>query len=82
VSLLKKKGAFFTKFIPTIETVRQGYIIEANVLCKNNLLLIGPTGCGKSWLAREVIFKQLPQIANKYKSYSMVFSNNTTAEKT
>ena len=44
----KRRGAAFTKFIPTVETVRQGYIIEANILSKNNLILIGPTGCGKS----------------------------------
>jgi len=78
----KKKASFFTRFIPTIETVRQGYVIEANILCKNNILLIGPTGCGKSWLSREVLFKQMTMIASRYKSFSMVFSNNTTAEKT
>lgn len=78
----KKKQAYFLMFVPTIETIRLGYIIEANIICKNNMLLIGPTGCGKSWLSREVIFKQLPNISSKYKASSLVFSNNSTAEKT
>jgi dynein heavy chain, axonemal len=74
-------GSAFTKFIPTIETIRLGYIVETHIVARNNLMLIGPTGCGKSWLSRDILFKQIPLISNKYKSYSMVYSNGTTAEK-
>lgn len=80
-SKFKKRGSYFNKFIPTIETIRLGYVIEANIICKNNLLLVGPTGSGKSWLTRDVIFKQLPNISPKYKCSSIVFSNNSTADK-
>lgn len=68
-------------FIPTIETIRMSYIIEANILSKNNMILIGPTGAGKSWLTREVCYRQLPSITSKYKCSSIVFSNNSTADK-
>jgi dynein heavy chain len=44
-------------------------------------MLVGPTGCGKSWLAREILYKLLPMVSSKFKSYSMVFSSGSTAEK-
>jgi hypothetical protein len=78
---VKRNGSAFTKFIPTIETIRLGYLVETHIVARNNLMLIGPTGCGKSWLSRDLLFKQIPVISNKFKSYSMVYSNGTTAEK-
>ena len=41
----------------TIETIRQGYLVETSIVAKSNLMLIGHTGCGKSWLVREMMFK-------------------------
>ena len=77
----KKFGSIFTKFIPTIETIRLGYLVETSIIGKNNLMLIGPTGCGKSWLSREILFKQIPLVTSKYKSFSMVFANSSNSEK-
>ena len=54
---MKRNGSAFTKFIPTIETIRLGYIVETHIVARNNLMLIGPTGCGKSWLSRDILFK-------------------------
>lgn len=56
-------------------------MVEANLICRNNLMLMGPTGCGKSWLAREILFKQLPYVSSRYKSSTMVFSSSSNAEK-
>ena len=54
----KRNGSSaFTKFIPTIETIRLGYLVETHIVARNNLMLIGPTGCGKSWLSRDILFK-------------------------
>jgi dynein heavy chain len=44
-------------------------------------MLIGHTGCGKSWLVREMMYKQIPIISQKYKTFSMVYSNGSNAEK-
>lgn len=71
----------FTRFLSTVETIRLGYLVEANIMCRNSLMLLGPTGCGKSWLARETLFKQLPLVSVRYKSSTMVFSSSSTAEK-
>jgi len=78
---VKRSFTIFTKFIQTSESIRLGYLVEANVVCKNNFLLMGPTGCGKSWLAREMLFKQLPLVSTKFRSSSMVYSSGSTAEK-
>ena len=59
----KRQGSIFTKFIPTIESIRLGYLLETNIVSKNNIMLIGPTGCGKSWLSREILYKQLPMVS-------------------
>jgi hypothetical protein len=80
-ALYKRGGSIFTKFLPTTESIRLGYMVEANLVCKNNLMLLGPTGCGKSWLAREILFKQLPYVSTRYKSSTMVFSSSSSAEK-
>jgi len=68
--------------VATLETVRLGFIMEAGILAKHSMLLLGPTGVGKSWLSREVVYRQLSKVTAKYKVQSLVFSNSTSAEKT
>ena len=43
-------------FITTTETIRYAYLIDEHILACNSMLLIGPTGSGKSLICREIIF--------------------------
>jgi hypothetical protein len=77
----RKKSSFFNVFIQSEESIKYSYIISANVLSNKSILLIGPTGCGKSWLARDVCFNYVPQISPKFRIASVAFSHNTDAKK-
>ena len=48
----KKKKNPASVFVSTLETVRMGYLIEAQIVSKGNVMVLGPTGTGKSWLTR------------------------------
>ena len=78
---LKKKSDYYNIFIQSEESIKYSYLIAANALSNKSILLIGPTGCGKSWLARDVCFNYLPQISQKFRIASVAFSHNTDSKK-
>ena len=73
----KKKSNYYNIFIQSEEFIKYSYLIASNDLSNKSILLIGSTGCGKSWLARDVCFNYLPQISQKSKIASVAFSHNT-----
>ena len=78
---LRKKSSFYNMFIPSEESIKYSYIVSANILSNKSILLIGPTGSGKSWIARDVWFNYIPIISQKFRIASVAFSHNTDARK-
>lgn len=77
----KTKSSFHNIFIQSEESIKYSFIIAANALSHKSTLLIGPTGCGKSWIAREVCFNYLPRIKSTFHIASLSFSHNTDSKK-
>ncbi|CAH3114243.1 unnamed protein product [Pocillopora meandrina] len=65
--------------IPTTETVRQRYFLELFLDHEKPLLLVGPTGTGKSAITNNYILRMPPE---KYIANFMNFSAQTTSNQT
>jgi dynein heavy chain len=56
-----QKGAtFHDMIVPTVDTVRNGYVVETYMGVKKNVLIVGNTGTGKTVLASSLL-KGLPE---------------------
>lgn len=51
---------FYDMIVPTIDTVRNSYIVDVLVKIKKNVMLVGATGTGKTVLAMQLL-KDLPE---------------------
>lgn len=65
--------------IPTIDSIRNAYIIENLIENKINILCIGPSGSGKSMTISTKLSKNM---SKKYICDFIIFSGRTTANKT
>lgn len=62
--------------VPTVDTVRYNFIIQALVTQKNPVLLVGPVGTGKTSVAQSVCSKLDPQ---SYSVLTINMSSQTTS---
>ena len=46
---------FFKLMVPTVDTVRYGYLTSNLIMTQNPVLLVGPVGTGKTSVANDVI---------------------------
>jgi len=44
------RSQMFMEFIETVESTKACFLIESHLACQNNLLVVGASGSGKSWL--------------------------------
>ncbi|XP_048258404.1 dynein axonemal heavy chain 1-like isoform X3 [Haliotis rufescens] len=65
--------------VPTIDTIRNSYIIELLLLNKKTVLSIGPTGTGKTLTIADKLTRNLPK---EYIPEFIVFSAKTSANQT
>ncbi|XP_022244308.1 dynein heavy chain 7, axonemal-like [Limulus polyphemus] len=63
--------------VPTVDTVRYSYLMDLCILHNRPLLLVGPTGTGKSVYVQDKLLNGLPQ--NKFVPSFLTFSAQTTA---
>ena len=71
---------YFDILVPTIDTVRYGFLFEKLVGVNRSVLFTGMTGVGKSVITKGCL-KQL-QDSNKYVGTVMNFSAQTTSKRT
>ena len=71
---------YFDILVPTIDTVRYGFLFEKMVSIHRSVLFTGMTGVGKSVITKGCL-KQL-QDSNKYVGTVMNFSAQTTSKRT
>ncbi|XP_030837708.1 dynein heavy chain 2, axonemal [Strongylocentrotus purpuratus] len=67
---------FYKIMVPTVDTVRYNFIIQALVTRKNPVLLVGPVGTGKTSVAQSVCSKLDPQ---SYSVLTINMSSQTTS---
>ena len=72
--------AFHQVLVPSQDTIKFNYFLEANLLGQNNTLMMGPTGIGKSLLGKEMIFKGLKPCTDNYLMGALNFSHITTSQ--
>nr|XP_054751474.1 dynein axonemal heavy chain 6-like isoform X1 [Lytechinus pictus]XP_054751475.1 dynein axonemal heavy chain 6-like isoform X1 [Lytechinus pictus] len=71
---------FFEMLVPTMDTVRFGYLMEKLLLVKHSVLFTGTTGVGKSVIARALL-EGIQEKAN-YVPIFMNFSAQTSSQRT
>ncbi|CAG11277.1 unnamed protein product, partial [Tetraodon nigroviridis] len=66
--------------VPTIDTIRYNYLMDLHVSYEVPLLLVGPTGTGKSVYVKEKLMNNLDK--DRYLPFFMNFSARTSANQT
>ncbi|CAH1962387.1 unnamed protein product [Acanthoscelides obtectus] len=75
-----KELPFFEMLVPTIDTVRFGYIMERLIYVNHPVFLTGDTGVGKSVVAKDVLFRLGK--TNLFVPATMNFSAQTSSFRT
>ncbi len=76
---IERDAKFNSIVVPTIDTIRNEWIIEL-LLCKgNHVMCTGDTGTGKSVTLKNKLLKGMPE---KYREISLNFSAQTSANQT
>jgi dynein heavy chain len=66
--------SFFEMIVPTVDTVRNSYIVDLLLKTKRNVAIVGATGTGKTILA-QALLRDLPQ--DKFSNLVVNFSAAT-----
>jgi dynein heavy chain, axonemal len=74
------KAKFNSITIPTIDTARYGYLLDLFIKHDKHLLLVGPTGTGKSVYINNKLLNSLPK--DKFTPVFVNFSAQTSANQT
>jgi dynein heavy chain, axonemal len=75
-----KEKPYFEMFVPTIDSVRYGYLMEKLLNVKRSVLFTGETGVGKSVIAR-VLLLDLQEKSNNVAAF-VNFSAQTSSKRT
>lgn len=70
---------FSTLIVPTVDGVRTTYVMDKLLRCKKHVLVVGPTGSGKSLTLSDKLLKHMPI---KFRSIFLNFSAKTSANQT
>lgn len=79
--IVDKDSSYLTLSIPTIDSIRMIAITEMLLLCKMHVLLVGPTGTGKSVQVNKLL-KEKFDTEDSWAYYQLGFSAQTTAQQT
>ncbi|CAH1159888.1 unnamed protein product [Phaedon cochleariae] len=66
--------------IPTVDTARYMYLVDMHIRYKKPLLLMGPTGTGKSFYIQDILLNQLDKVS--YEPAFITFTVNISANQT
>eukprot|EP00759_Apiculatamorpha_spiralis_P058926 PhF_6_TR948/c0_g1_i1/m.1749/K10408/DNAH; dynein heavy chain, axonemal len=80
--VLKARTKFQDVIVPTIDTIRQNFILEHLMANKCHVAAVGPTGTGKTVAVADCIMKSLPErFQDKFQGIFITFSAQTHANK-
>lgn len=74
------KSSFNSITVPTIDTARYGYLLDLFITHNRHVLLVGPTGTGKSVYVNNKLLRELP--AANYMPIFINFSAQTSSNQT
>ena len=74
--VMKQRLRFADIIVPTVDTIRQNYVLRHLLQRNCNVATVGPTGTGKSVSVNEMIMSGLPE---KFQGLAFTFSAQTKA---